>query len=143
MVRCWRMEVGYNGHAKNLQSVQSSIATVSSETFSCVSSPIQYAAIAAFQNDHLINDYLFHSRRILSAIGFYCYKILSDAGVKVHEPEGGFYLFPDFSNYGDSIKSKGINTSEQLCGRLLKDTGVAFAPPARHLVGLKMSLLLG
>ena len=43
-------------------------------------------------------------------------------------PEGGFYLFPDFSNYGDSIKSKGINTSDQLCGRLLKDTGVALLP---------------
>ena len=122
----WRL--GTMVMPKNLQSVQSSIATVSSETFSCVSSPIQYAAIAAFQNDNLINDYLFHSRRILSAIGFYCYKILSDAGVKVHEPEGGFYLFPDFSNYGDSIKSKGINTSEQLCGRLLEDTGVALLP---------------
>ena len=82
---------------KNLQLIQDSIAAVSSETFSCVSSPIQYAAITAFNNDKTIDNYLFHSRRILSAIGNYCSKILSDARIKVHPPDGGFYLFVDFT----------------------------------------------
>ena len=84
---------------KKLQLIQDSIAAVSSETFSCVSSPVQYAAITAFNNDKTIDNYLFHSRRILSAIGNYCSKILSDARIKVHPPDGGCYLFADFSNY--------------------------------------------
>ena len=112
----------------NLQSVQDSIAAVSSETFSCVASPIQYAAITAFSNDEMSNDYLFHSRRILSVIGNYCFKILTDAEVKIHPPEGGFYIFPDFSNHLDFFKLKNINTSNQFCSQLLKDTGVALLP---------------
>ena len=112
----------------NLQSVQDSIAAVSSETFSCVASPIQYAAITAFSNDKMSDDYLFHSRRILSVIGNYCFKILNDAEVKIHPPEGGFYLFPDFSNHLDFFKLKNINTSNQFCSQLLKDTGVALLP---------------
>ena len=112
----------------NLQSVQDSITAVSSETFSCVTSPIQYAAITAFSNDEMIDDYLFHSRRILSVIGNYCFKILTDAEVKIHPPEGGFYIFPDFSNHLDFFKLKNINTSNQFCSQLLKDTGVALLP---------------
>ena len=112
----------------NLQSVQDSITAVSSETFSCVASPIQYAAITAFSNDEMSNDYLFHSRRILSVIGNYCFKILTDAEVKIHPPEGGFYIFPDFSNHLDFFKLKNINTSNQFCSQLLKDTGVALLP---------------
>jgi len=112
----------------NLQSVQDSITAVSSETFSCVTSPIQYAAITAFSNDEMSDDYLFHSRRILSVIGNYCFKILTDAEVKIHPPEGGFYIFPDFSNHLDFFKLKNINTSNQFCSQLLKDTGVALLP---------------
>ena len=113
---------------KKLQLIQDSIAAVSSETFSCVSSPVQYAAITAFNNDKTIDNYLFHSRRILSAIGNYCSKILSAAGIKVHPPDGGFYLFADFSNYKDFLNSKNIKTSNQFCSQLLKDTGVALLP---------------
>jgi len=112
----------------NLQSVQDSIAAVSSETFSCVASPIQYAAITAFSNDEMNDDYLFHSRRILSVIGNYCFKILADAEVKIHPPEGGFYLFLDFSNHLNFFKLKNIHTSNQFCSKLLKDTGVALLP---------------
>ena len=122
----WRL--GIMIMPNNLKSVQNSITKVSSETFSCVSSPIQYAAIAAYHNDDIINDYLLHSRRILSCIGNYCYQALSDAEVRVLEPEGGFYLFPDFSNYNDNLKSKNINNSEQLCEKLLEDAGVALLP---------------
>tara|TARA_B100001250_G_scaffold413782_1_gene449077 strand:+ start:6619 stop:7887 length:1269 start_codon:yes stop_codon:yes gene_type:complete len=122
----WRL--GIMIMPNNLKSVQNSITKVSSETFSCVSSPIQYAAIAAYHNDDIINDYLLHSRRILSCIGNYCYQALSNAEARVCEPEGGFYLFPDFSNYNDNLKSKNINNSEQLCKKLLKDAGVALLP---------------
>ena len=113
---------------KNLRSVQDSLAAVSSETFSCVASPIQYASITAFNNDEIINNYLLHSRRILRVIGNYCFKILVDAEVKIHPPQGGFYLFPDFSSYKDFFNSKNIKTSNQFCRELLKDTGVALLP---------------
>lgn len=50
------------------------------------------------------------------------------AGVKVHAPEGAFYLFPDFSPFADSLARRGITLSMALCDRLLQDTGVAALP---------------
>ena len=111
-----------------LDKVKQAIINVSSETFSCVSSPIQYASVAAYQDEKYINDYLFHSRRILKVIGDYCYQELKNAEIKLHRQDGGFYLFPDFSNHSSNLHSKGIRTSSQFCKQLLKDTGVALLP---------------
>ena len=113
---------------KELQNIQSKIASVSSETFSCVSAPIQYAAITAFNNDKTIKNYVLHSRRILKVIGNYCFKTLSESGVKLHNPEGGFYLFPDFSDYRSLLHQRKLYTSNEFCDQLLKKTGVALLP---------------
>ena len=50
---------------------------------------------------------------------------MRDAGVRVHEPTGGFYLFLDFSNYTEKLNARGIHTSVELCNALLDETGVA------------------
>ena len=111
-----------------LEKIKQAIINVSSETFSCVSSPIQYASVAAYQDEKYINDYLFHSRRILKVIGDYCYEELKNADIKLHKQDGGFYLFPDFSNHSSNLLSKGVRTSSQFCEQLLMDTGVALLP---------------
>ena len=111
-----------------LEKIKQAIINVSSETFSCVSSPIQYASVAAYQDEKYINDYLFHSRRILKVIGDYCYEELKNADIKLHKQDGGFYLFPDFSNHSSNLHSKGVRTSSQFCEQLLMDTGVALLP---------------
>lgn len=48
--------------------------------------------------------------------------------VKVNDAEGGFYIFPDFSEAKDTIHAKGIHDSSELCQQILKDTGVAMLP---------------
>jgi aspartate aminotransferase len=53
---------------------------------------------------------------------------LLQAGLRVHYPEGGFYLFPDFSPLSGKLKNKGIHSSKELCERLLEETGVAILP---------------
>ena len=111
-----------------LEEIKQAIINVSSETFSCVSSPIQYASVVAYQNKKYINDYLYHSRRILKVIGDYCYQELKNVEIKLHKQDGGFYLFPDFSNHSSNLHSKGVRTSSQFCKQLLIDTGVALLP---------------
>ena len=44
------------------------------------------------------------------------------------KPEGAFYLFPDFENYKDKLKSRGINSSTELTESLLNEVGVALLP---------------
>lgn len=105
-----------------------SMASVASETFTSTSAPIQYAAVRAFKGGIEIEKYLWQSRRILRALGKEFASKLNAAGVKVPMPEGGFYLFPDFSGFKEKFESMGITTSQEFCSRLLEETGVAILP---------------
>jgi aspartate aminotransferase len=104
------------------------IAVVASETFTTTSAPIQHAAIRAYQGGAEIEEYLTRSRRVLKALGPAVTARLREAGCNLPDPEGGFYLFPDFSDLRERLNSRGILTSRQLCERLLSDVGVACLP---------------
>jgi aspartate aminotransferase len=104
------------------------MAAVASETYTSVSAPIQYAAISAFRGGVRIERYLWHARRILAAVGGSCIDILSAAGLRVHAPSGGFYLFIDFLPFAEELERRGITGSTSLCDRLLEETGVAILP---------------
>jgi len=104
------------------------MAVVASETYTTVSAPIQYAAIRAFDGGPDIDDYLARSRRILKGLGGTLTDRLRDMGCTLPDPEGGFYLFPDFSAHNDALQARGVKTSRDLCKRLLEDAGVACLP---------------
>ena len=95
------------------------INVLASETFSAVSAPIQYGAIKAYENDHTI--YINKSKNILKAVGNYVYSNLKSNKILINEPQGGFYLMPEFLN------SK-FKTSSEMCKNILKETGVALLP---------------
>ncbi len=67
-------------------------------------------------------------RRILAHLENRCTKIIREAGIQVHSPDGAFYLFLDFSPLSTKLKDKGITSSKKLCEELLQDTGVAILP---------------
>ena len=122
----WRL--GTFTFPRGLRWLLDAMAVVASETFTSTSTPIQYAAVCAFQGGSEIEYYLHHARRILSSLGNLAARKLREAGVDVHAPEGAFYLFPDFHPFADALRARGINTGEQFCDRLLEDTGVALLP---------------
>jgi aspartate aminotransferase len=113
-----------------LKWLQQALAAAASETFTSVCAPIQYAAIEAFKLGPQVEDYLRHARRVLGALGTRCHAILSEVGIRVRPPEGGFYLFLDFTSQRESLAARGITGSAALCDRLLKDLGVACLPGA-------------
>ncbi len=104
------------------------VVGIASETYSCAASPIQAAAVDAYQNNDTIKDYLFHQRRILKALGNEVYTRIDKAGINVHAPQGAFYLNPDFSSVKEKLAAKGVYNSSQLCEQLIEDTGVALLP---------------
>ena len=122
----WRL--GTFTFPNELDWLAEAIAAVASETFTSVSAPIQCAAIRAFRGGTAIERYLWHSRRILAALGKRIVGTLRDVGVRVHDPVGGFYLFPDFGDLREPLAARGITNSRRLCNRLLEDTGVAILP---------------
>ncbi len=122
----WRL--GTFSFPPDLKWLMDAMAAVASETYTSVSTPIQYAAVQAFTADAEMEEYLWHARRILALIGNKCVDMLQAAGVRVHPPEGAFYLFLDFSPLRDVLLKKGIAGPVDLCKRLLEDTGVAVLP---------------
>ncbi len=112
----------------SMQWLLDSMASVASETFTSTSAPIQYAAVSAFQEDSKLDAYLHACRKVLAALGRNLYHRLQDGGVLIEKPEGGFYLFPDFSPFASKLKTRGIADSPSLCEQLLTDTGVAIIP---------------
>jgi aspartate aminotransferase len=122
----WRL--GTFAFPSSLDWLMNSMAAVASETYTSVSAPIQYAAVRAFEGGIEIERYLCHARRILAYIAKQSVEILTGAGIRVHLPQGAFYLFIDFSQYSEMLSSKGITDSNTLCERLLQETGVAILP---------------
>ncbi len=122
-----------------LAALREAMGAVASETFTAASAPIQYAAVEAFRGGDDVDAYLAASRRVLGALGRRSAEILRAAGVRVHPPAGGFYLFPDYSAHAPALAARGIQDSPTLCERLLAETGVASLPglpfgrPHEHL----------
>ncbi len=122
----WRL--GTFTFPKSLAGLLNTMATVASETFTATSAPIQYAAVKAFKGGLEIERYLWNTRKILKALGNEIHSILSAVGVECPLPDGAFYLFPNFKNYGEKLKAKNIFTSMELTTRLLEETGTALLP---------------
>ena len=110
------------------QSFGDALQTLVSETFSCVSSPIQHAARRAFQMDQAIQDYIQDTSEILRLIGTYTYQRLVELSILCHPSQGGFYMFIDFANYKDKFTQLGIHTSSQVCDYLLTNYNIALLP---------------
>jgi aspartate aminotransferase len=122
----WRL--GTFTFPAELRWVLEAMAVVASESFTSVSSPIQYAAVRAFNGGPDVDRYLQRSRRVLRQIGPAIAERLRQAGCRVDDPEGAFYLFPDLSALAPALAAHGIHDARLLAERLLEDTGVAVLP---------------
>lgn len=122
----WRL--GTFTFPSSLRWLLDAIAVVASETFTSTSAPIQHAAVRAYQGGIEIERYLHNSRRILMALAGSLTRRLRETGVSVPQPNGAFYLFPCFAAFQDDLRHRGITGSNELCERLLQETGVAMLP---------------
>jgi aspartate aminotransferase len=113
----WRL--GFFAAPKQLSMLMDNLKVLASETFSTVNSPVQYAAVEAYQGNY--KDFKLKTTNILQAVGMYVYENLKSNKVLINPPQGGFYLMPEFIN-------KRYKTSSDLCFDVLKETGVALLP---------------
>ena len=113
----WRL--GFFAIPNQLKELKNSLKILCSESFTSVSAPIQYAAVKAYKGDH--SAYLTDVKKILSFTGNYVYENLKSNVINVTKPEGGFYLFPEFTNAK-------FSTSSEMCNDILNKTGVALLP---------------
>ena len=113
----WR--VGFFAIPKQLADFKNSLKIFCSESLTSVSAPIQHAAVEAYKGNYSV--YLSEVKKILSFTANYVYENLKSNVINITKPQGGFYLFPEFTN------TKFLSSSE-MCKDILKKTGVALLP---------------
>lgn len=122
----WRL--GTFQFPRELRWLLDAMAVIASETYTAVSAPVQFAAVRAFEDVPEMTHYLATARWILAALMRACHARLAEAGAVLREPQGGFYLFPDFAPLRPGLDRAGLGRAEIMCRRLLEDTGVAILP---------------
>ncbi|MEM9302561.1 MAG: aminotransferase class I/II-fold pyridoxal phosphate-dependent enzyme [Pseudomonadota bacterium] len=120
--------LGFLAAPAHMQDMLNALSALTSETFSAVSAPTQYAALAAFSDDADLLEYVAICRSIHQAAGTYLHARLRAMGVGCVPPEGAFYLFPDFETQAPALRARGIDGSTQLCNWLLNEAAVATLP---------------
>ncbi len=129
---------------EELAILKQALTSIISETYSSVSAPIQYAALAAYSNFDSIRPYVKKCSEIHNFASGYLHERCVQMKLNCPRPQGAFYLFPDFENYRSQLKRNGITTGPQLCEHLLERAHVAILPasdfylPATHL-GVRMA----
>lgn len=125
----WR--VGYIGAPKEIAAACVKIQGQYTSGTSTISQRATKAAVEADPSEIKFMVDAFHQRRDLVIA------LLKEIeGIKINEPEGAFYVFPDISSFfGKSINGRIINTAEDLTMYILDEalvalvTGEAFGDP--------------
>jgi len=125
----WRL--GFFAVPNKLSNFLDSIKTLASESYSTVNSPVQYAAVEAYEGDY--SEYKAKTTNILRSIGNYVYNHLKSNKVLISPPQGAFYLMPEFLN-------NKYKNSSKLCEAILEETGVAMLPASEF--GFKPNKML-
>lgn len=113
----------------NLEAVFDVLRSIASETFSAVSTPVQYSVLAAFEQNPEIETYITECTRIHHIVTHYVWRALLEMGIEYPRPVGGFYLYPDFEPYRELVRERyGVTDSPTLASRLLSDARVAALP---------------
>lgn len=96
-----------------------------SETYSCVSAPIQFAALAAYRDFSKLKNHIQNCRTLHHSACRYLYERLTQMKLSVPKPQGGFYLFPSFTHYREQLANKNISNNDELTQDLLKNAHIA------------------
>ena len=103
------------------------IAGIGSETYSSATALVQYAGVLAYSAPE-IQGYLSNQRQVLKAVGTYVADQLNQVNVRVHNPEGGFYVYIDFEHYRDKFAPKGVRRVPKFANISLKNYLVGILP---------------
>ena len=99
-----------------------------SETFSAVASPVQYAAVKAYEYPESLAAEVARNKTILKAVATYVARELGKGVIHSTPPQGGFYTVIDLSGYQQGLDKLKVRNSTDLARHILDQTGVALLP---------------
>jgi aspartate aminotransferase len=135
----WRFGVAILPAGRTGEALRRALQNIAGSIWSCVSSPIQYAAMVAYGNDPEVDEYVKLCTQMHAIRTRYLYGRLVDAGIPCVEPSGAFYVFPGFGKWRKPLAALGVKTSDDLAIYLLEKyelatlAASAFGSPAQDL----------
>ncbi len=112
----------------NQITLRDNLVKLISETFSAVSAPIQYAAQHVYSNYESVRNHVDACTQLHALAGMHVYQRFQAMGLRCLKPQGGFYLFPDFSPYAAKLQQLSIHNDKDLTQHLLKHYAIACLP---------------
>lgn len=124
----WRIGVAVNPPTKAGRALSKAMTNVATNLWSCVTAPVQYAALVAYSGDPDIEEYVQLCTRIHSIRTRYLYGVMERLGIQCVEPAGAFYIFPCFDEWSEALQARGIHNDEDLALHLLENYEIAALP---------------
>lgn len=120
----WR--IGYNiyPNTDTMKSILHRVKSAASFSYSCVTSPVQYACLDLLNDvfDNKNYGFLFKASVILCCVAEYTKNKLENVGIPCTDSTSGFYLTPDFEKLR---ASRNFKTGTNLTDALLAETGIS------------------
>ncbi len=124
----WRLGVAVVPPTKAGRVLAKALATIATNVWSCVSAPVQYAALVAYGGDPEVEAYVEACARMHAARTLYLYDLMERLGVQCVRPAGAFYIFPCFDEWTDVLIARGIHNCQELSLHLLEKYEIAALP---------------
>ena len=122
----WRIGVGFI--PKGVEGLHNALRCIVSETWSCVSSPVQQASVEAYKRHQDIEDHIQACTDIHELMNKTIAEGLRGYGIIAPTPQGAFYNYPDFAPFREAFAANGIRTSQDIHETLLKEYNLATLP---------------
>ncbi|GAB3646887.1 pyridoxal phosphate-dependent aminotransferase [Glycomyces tarimensis] len=125
----WRIGAARFPASPRGERLRESVRGIASEVWSSTPMPMQHAAAYAWSDpDELVNR-IAAARRLHGSVARSVAAILRDVGCEVADPQGGFYVWPDFEPLRAHLASQwSVKGGEDLARVLLDEFGVGVLP---------------
>ena len=112
--------LGYVIFPPDVDGMKTHFKKILATEYTATSTPIQYAAVSAFEYSKEMDEYLTVTRNIHRIMGDYTYTFLSGIdGISATRPQATFYLLANFNHFTPDLHVKKIYTSKQFSETLI------------------------
>jgi aspartate aminotransferase len=132
------------------RSLASDLTGIASEIWSALPGPMQDVVTLAADEPPELRAHIADARRLHGSVSHAMWRVFRDTGIECREPQGGFYLYPDFEPHRERLAAASVTTSTRLAEVLLESHGIGVLPgeafgdkDSRLTVRVATSLLYG
>jgi len=124
----WRFGTAILPRGSGGSALAHAISNIASNIWTCVTAPVQYAALVAYSGDPDIEEYIEICRRMHTIRTRFLYRTMVRLGVPCAAPAGAFYVFPCFEKWREALAARGIRNDADLALYLLESYEIATVP---------------